>query len=136
VLAVNTKAPFFTARAAARHMRRQGTAGHVINTSSIAGNMPLGSSIAYCASKAAMSHQTRCLARALAPDIKVNAVAPGFLATRWGLTLGEAAINKALEQAPLKRATGLIDCAMAYLYLLTNDSVTGQVIVVDAGLSV
>jgi len=136
VLAVNTKAPFFTARAAVRHMRKQGTGGHIINTSSIAGNVPLGSSIAYCASKAAMSHQTKCLARALAPDIKVNAVAPGFLATRWGATLGDAAIQRALDQAPLKKATGLVDCAMSYIYLLTNDSVTGQVIVVDAGLSV
>lgn len=136
VLAVNTKAPFFLTRAAARHFRSQGDGGHVINTSSVAGNVPAGSSIAYCSSKAAMSHQTRCLARALAPDIKVNAVAPGFLATRWGATLGEDNIKNMIERAPLKKATDLVDCAMAYIYLLKNDSVTGQIIVVDAGITV
>jgi len=135
VLAVNTKAPFFTARAATRYFRKQGDGGHIINTSSIAGNVPSGSSIAYCSSKAAMSHQTRCLAKALGPDIKVNAVAPGFLATRWGLTLGDEAIKKLLNSAPLQRGTDVVDCAMAYIYLLTNDSVTGQVVVVDAGLT-
>jgi 3-oxoacyl-[acyl-carrier protein] reductase len=134
MLAVNTKAPFFAARAAAPIMRKNG-GGVVINTASIAGIDTKGSSLAYCASKAAMLHLTRGLALALAPDIRVNAVAPGLLLTRWGLKFGAERIRQFEEMTPLKKATGILDTAAVYLMLTRNESMTGQVIVVDGGIT-
>ena len=79
MLAVNVKGVFFVTRAAARSM----TEGRVINIGSVAGVNGTGSSIAYAASKAAVHVMTRSLARALAPRITVNTLAPGLIETRW-----------------------------------------------------
>lgn len=135
ILGLNTKAPFFTARAVAQVMRQNG-GGQIINTASIAGLGPRGSSIAYAVSKAGMIHLTKCLAIALAPQIKVNAVAPGLLLTRWGLLYGEELIKKMEQQMPTQKVPTLEDCAAAYVMLARNDSITGQVITVDSGVHI
>jgi 3-oxoacyl-[acyl-carrier protein] reductase len=135
VLNVNTKAPFFVAQAAVPVLR-QGGGGQIINTASISGlRASGGSSIAYSVSKAALIHLTKCLATALAPDIRVNAVAPGLMRTRWLAHFSEAQIASAVEQAPLKKTADLDEVAEAYLMLARNTSMTGQVITVDAGIS-
>lgn len=130
---VNTRSVFFAAKAAVPLMRRNG-GGQIINTSSIAGLAPAGSSLPYSVSKAAMIHLTRGLAVALAPDIRVNAVAPGFLLTRWAANWSPEQLTRNAERALLQRHTGVEDTAAAFLMLAKNDSITGQVITVDAGL--
>jgi 3-oxoacyl-[acyl-carrier protein] reductase len=132
ILNVNTKAPFFTAQAAAPIMRKNG-GGQIINTTSVAGFHALGSSLAYCVSKAGMNHLTKCLAVALGPDIRVNAVAPGLLLTRWGVRHGPEVIQKLNDATPLKKAVSLEDCAAAYVMLAKNECMTGEIIVVDSG---
>lgn len=134
VLNVNTKAPFFTTQAAVSIMRQHG-GGHIINTASIAGIRASGSSIAYAVSKAGTIHLTKCLAAALAPDIRVNAVAPGFLHTRWVANFTDEQIQLVTQQASLKKAADLEDVAAAYVMLARNESMTGQVIIVDAGVT-
>jgi 3-oxoacyl-[acyl-carrier protein] reductase len=130
---VNTRSVFFATKAAVPIMRRGG-GGQIINTSSIAGLAPAGSSLPYSVSKAAMIHLTRCLAVALAPDIRVNAVAPGFLHTRWAANWSEEQILRNAELALLQRHTGVEDTAAVYTMLAKNESMTGQVITIDAGL--
>lgn len=135
IFAVNTKSNFFTARAVVPIMRQNG-GGHIINTVSIAGLRPIGSSIAYAMSKAATIHLTKCLAVTLAPDIQVNAVAPGLLLTRWFDHADEAFINASIQRSPLKKPTDVDECAAMFVALARNGSITGQIITVDAGVSV
>lgn len=103
--------------------------------SPVAASNPNGSSIAYCASKAAMSHLTRCLSSAMSPEIRVNAVAPGFLETRWGAKFGDVAKERLINAAALKKTTSLEECAAAFVFLAKNSSMTGQIVTVDAGLT-
>ena len=101
--------------------------------SSVAGQTGQGSSIPYAASKAAMNCMTQSLARAFGPDVRVNAVAPGPIITRW-LKGREAQVAKFLELAPLGRAADPDDIADAVVYLATGTTLTtGQVLVVDGG---
>ncbi len=134
--AVNVKGTFFCSRAVAEPMRRQGK-GRIINLASVAGLRPDGSSIAYCASKAAVIHLSKCLARALAPEIRVNVIAPGFIAeTRWneGRPNLDATAVRAVQATPLKRLGKPADIADAALFLAAAaDYVTGEVMVVDGG---
>ncbi len=135
---VNVKGPFQCARAARAPMLAAG-GGASVTVSSIAGIAGVGSSIPYCASKAALNNLTLTLARALAPQIRVNAVAPGFITGRWlggGLGAGYEPIKKAMEaRAPLHRVCEPEDVATAILGFVTgSDLVTGQVLVVDGGL--
>jgi 3-oxoacyl-[acyl-carrier protein] reductase len=133
IFGVNVKGTFFCARAAAKHMRARG-AGAIVNITSTAAYRPSGSSIAYSVSKAAEAHLTRCLATALAPEIRVNAVAPGGMYTRWWSsrrTPEEWA--KGAERLPLKRYAALEDIALAAVQLLANPSATGQALVMDGG---
>jgi NAD(P)-dependent dehydrogenase (short-subunit alcohol dehydrogenase family) len=135
VLNVNAKAPFFVAQAAAPVLRRNG-GGHIINTASISGIRARGgSSIAYSVSKAATIHLTKCLATALAPDIRVNAVAPGLMRTRWLAHFDEAQLAQATALAPLGRTADLDDVARAFVMLAQSESMTGEVVVVDAGIT-
>jgi 3-oxoacyl-[acyl-carrier protein] reductase len=134
VLNVNTKAPFFTAQAAAPIMRRNG-GGQIINTASIAGLGTTASSIAYAVSKAGMIHLTRCLAVALAPTIRVNAVAPGVLPTRWNANFTAERLQQITQQTPLQKVTDLEDTAAVYVMLARNESITGEIITVDAGVT-
>jgi 3-oxoacyl-[acyl-carrier protein] reductase len=138
VLAVNLVGPFHCARAARAPMEAAG-AGAIVNVSSVAGIAGIGSSIAYCASKAALNNLTITLARALGPRIRVNAVAPGFIEGDWlreGLGPGYEAVKKAIEgRAPLRRVCTPEDVAAAILGLVAgSDLVTGQVLAVDGGM--
>jgi len=133
---VNVKGTFFCCRAVAGPMRRQGH-GRIINISSVAGLQAQGSSMAYCASKAAVVHLSKCLARTLGPEIRVNVIAPGFIAdTRWneGRPDLEATTEKQRQAAALKRVGTSEDIVDAALYLATGaDFMTGAVLVVDGG---
>ncbi|HEY2910981.1 MAG TPA: SDR family oxidoreductase [Gemmataceae bacterium] len=131
IFQVNLKGAFYCTRAAMPLLRER--RGNVVNISSVAGLTGQGSSIPYAASKAAMNCMTQSLARAFGPEVRVNAVAPGPILTRW-LAGREAAIEKYLEQAPLHRAADPDDVADSVIYLATGTSLTtGQVIVVDGG---
>lgn len=134
LFAVNTRSAFLLAKSAAPLMRQNG-GGQIITTSSIAGLSAAGSSLPYSVSKAALIHLTKCLAVALAPDIRVNTVAPGLLMTRWVAGFPEERLAAMSEAALLKKATDVADTAAAFVMLAKNESITGQVIVVDAGLS-
>ncbi|MBI3628294.1 MAG: SDR family oxidoreductase [Candidatus Rokubacteria bacterium] len=130
----NLLGPFQLARAAAPHMRAQG-AGRIVNIASIAGLMPSGSSLAYATTKAALIHLTRCLAVALAPDITVNCVAPGLIeGTRMARRLPPEVAEQARQRAVLRRATSGEDVASQVVAFCRADTVTGQVVPVDAGI--
>jgi 3-oxoacyl-[acyl-carrier protein] reductase len=141
ILAVNLKGPFQCVRAA-REALAQGEGGVVVNVSSIAGVVGVGSSIPYCVSKAGLNLLTLMLARSLGPSIRVNAVAPGFITGRWLREgLGEAVyegMKKALEaRTPLRRVCDPEDVRDAILSLIEgSDLVTGQVLLVDGGMTI
>jgi 3-oxoacyl-[acyl-carrier protein] reductase len=131
IFQVNLKGAFFACRAAMPLLRER--RGNIVNVSSVAGFSGQGSSIPYCASKGAMNTLTKSLARAFGPEVRVNAVAPGPILTRW-LEGREAHIAKFLEQAPLGRAATPDDIADAVLFLATGSTLTtGQVLIVDGG---
>jgi len=138
LMAVNVVGAFQCARAARGPLEAAGD-GEIVNVSSVAGIAGVGSSIPYCASKAALNNLTLTLARALAPKIRVNAVAPGFITGRWlagGLGDAYDAIKGAMEaRAPLGRVCDPEDVAAAILSLVTgSDLVTGQIMAVDGGM--
>jgi 3-oxoacyl-[acyl-carrier protein] reductase len=139
ILGVNLIGPFQCARAVKPAMDATG-GGVIVMTSSIAGTNGVGSSIAYCASKAALNNLTLTLARALAPNIRVNAVAPGFIRGRW-LKDGYGEQYEMLEQlasarAVMKKVCDPEDVATAILGFIAADLVTGQVLIVDGGLTI
>ena len=118
---------------AAMPLLRQSADGHVINVTSIAGVRPVGSSIAYSMSKAALNQMTRLLAKSHGP-VRVNAVAPGLVATPW--TADWDAQHEAIKRtAPLQRSATPDDCAEAVLALVRNKYVTGEIFVVDGGVT-
>jgi len=137
IMAVNLQGPFQCVRAARRALEADG-GGCVVNVTSVAGLRANGSSIPYCASKAALNNLTLALARALAPKIRVNAVAPGFITGRWlqaGLGAAYEAIKKNQEsRAPLQRVCEPKDVADAIVSLVTgSEMVTGQILPVEGG---
>ena len=127
ILDINLKSQFLCAQAAARIMKRQGR-GRIINISSLGGMLPWPSYTHYCVSKAGSIMLTRCLARALAPEILVNSVAPGTIQFP-----GEAPDEEYIRRVPLHRTGSGDDIAGAVLYLATADFVTGQILAVDGG---
>ena len=131
IFQVNLKGAFYCSRAAMPYLRaRQGS---IVNVSSVAGQSGQGSSIPYCASKGAMNTLTKSLAKAFGPDVRVNAVAPGPILTRW-LEGREEQIEKFLEQAPLGKAATPEDIADAVVFLAVGTALTtGQILVVDGG---
>lgn len=131
IFRVNVKGAFYCVRAALPLLKA--AKGNVVNVTSVAGLTGQGSSIPYCASKAALNCVTQSLARAFGPDVRVNAVAPGPILTRW-LAGREAHVAKFLEQAPLGRAADPDDIADAVISLAAGTTrTTGQVLVVDGG---
>jgi len=119
--------------AAVPHLRDSGR-GQVLNVSSLAGQRPLGSSIPYACSKAAVSHMTRLLANTLGPDIRVNAVAPGLVDTPW--TADWTVVREFVKaQAPMQRTATPEDVAEVILGLARATYVTGEVVLVDGGLA-
>lgn len=135
ILATNLLGPFRCTHAAAPHLR--GARGAVVNIASIAGIGSQGSSIAYGASKGALVNLTRGLARALAPEVRVNAVAPGHVDTPWTRGWPEERRRASAERALLRRHCQPEDIAEAVLFLLAGGAmVTGQTLIVDGGLTV
>jgi 3-oxoacyl-[acyl-carrier protein] reductase len=131
IFGVNVMGTFYCTRAAMPLLKA--AKGNVVNVTSVAGLTGQGSSIPYCASKAALNCMTQSMARAFGPDVRVNAVAPGPILTRW-LEGREAAVAKFLEQAPLGRAATPDDVADVVAYLATGTTLTtGQVLVLDGG---
>ena len=138
IFGVNVIGSFQMIRAVAAAMSRQGT-GAIVNVSSIAGITGTGSSVAYAASKGALNTLTLSLARALGPAIRVNAVCPGFVETRW-LTKGLGSDYEAKKRnyeaiTPLKATVLPEEVADAVVWLLEAASkVTGELITVDSGV--
>lgn len=141
IYALNTIGPYQMIRAAQPHLKACG-AGSVVNISSVAGVRGVGSSIAYVASKGALNSMTLALARALGDDhIRVNAVCPGFVGTDWFRNaLGEEVFDRIVEgqknATPMHRAGTPDDVSGPILFFANRASVhvTGQLLVVDAGL--
>ena len=127
IMEANLKSQFLCAQAAAPIMKRQGR-GRIINLSSLGGLLAWPGYTHYCVSKAGSIMLTRCLARALAPEILVNSVAPGTIQFP-----GEPPDEDYIQRVPLHRTGTGDDIAGAVAYLATADFVTGQVIVVDGG---
>ena len=132
ILSTNVRGTFACVRAfrsllAANH-------GVVVNISSIAGNTAVGSSIAYCASKAAIDNMTRSLARALAPNIRVLSVAPGWVEGEYASRADPAYLQAQIDRSPLGRIARPDDVAQAVLAACTLlGFTTGAIIPVDGG---
>ena len=137
---VNVVGAYQMIRAAAPAMRAQGY-GAVVNISSIAGVTGAGSSVAYCASKGALNTMTRSLAVALAPEIRVNAVCPGFIGTRWfkdrfGDEMFGQLQKRMQETMPLAEAGTPDLVADAVLFFCGSGArhITGETLLSDAGM--
>lgn len=134
-LNTNLRGAFYCVRAAVPLLKKQPGAS-IVNIASVAGISGMGSSMVYAASKGAMITMTKSLARALAPDIRVNAVAPGFVRTRFA-NWPPSAFDEGEAQSPLGRLATTDDIADTVLYFVAGaSSVTGETIVVDAGTTV
>ena len=131
LFAVNVKGMFHCVKAVVPHMKRQ-SAGAIVNLGSVAGVNGIGSSIPYAATKSAIHTMTRSLAISLAPDIRVNCISPGAVATRWWAG-NEERMHGLAGNPPLKRISTPEDIAEAILFQLTQSSITGQVFVIDNG---
>jgi NAD(P)-dependent dehydrogenase (short-subunit alcohol dehydrogenase family) len=123
----NAKAPFFVAQRAARLMKQ----GKIINMADVAGEVIWPGYLAYSISKAALLAVNRGLARAYAPDIQVNAIAPGPVL--FPLYYTEEQKRSAVERTLLKREGSPQDIVNAVMFLIENDYITGEVIHVDGG---
>jgi len=134
LFATNLRGPYLICRAAAPFLKASGT-GRIVNVASVAGLNPGGSSIGYATSKAGLIHLTRCLAVALAPEVSVNCVAPGLMeGTRMTSRLRPETADGARQRAVLKRAASVEDVADQVVAFCRSDSVTGQVLNIDAGV--
>jgi len=130
LLGTNARAPFFLAQAAAPHLAA--TNGAIVNIVDIYAEQPLAGHAIYSMSKAALAAMTKALARDLAPDVRVNGVAPG--AILWpDAGKNEAAQQALIERTPLKRMGSPDDIAGAVLWLLDASFVTGEIVRVDGG---
>jgi 3-oxoacyl-[acyl-carrier protein] reductase len=139
IYSINVIGAFQMIRACAEGLRAHGE-GAVVNVSSIAGIEGIGSSVAYAASKGALNTMTLSLARALAPEIRVNAVCPGLVATAWFTErFGEEAFGRVKENyrktAVLGRVADGDEIAKSVLFLATPDSrnITGETLLSDGG---
>lgn len=136
---LNVVGAYQLTRACLPHLK-QSDGASIVNVASVAGMFGHGSSIAYAASKGAMITMTKSLARALAPEVRVNAVLPGYVGTRWWKDrVGEEAFEKLNAQiaarAPLRKAGMADDVGDAILMFLDPATrlVTGETLLVDAG---
>lgn len=131
ILSTNLLGPWRCAHAAADALRDGG--GAVVNTASIAGIDSAGSSIAYGASKAALINLTKNLARALSPNVRVNAVAPGLVRSPWTEPWPEERKQRHVQATLLKRYVETEDIAQTMLFLSTHPAITAVTVPVDCG---
>ena len=131
--ATNVVAPFVLVTAALETLQASAFGGCVVNVGSLAGVRPVGSSIPYAASKAALHHQSTLLAAVFGPSLRVNVVAPGYTETPWTASWTD---TKAYVEAiaPMRRGATPEDVAEAVMYCVRSSYVTGEVILVDGGL--
>jgi pteridine reductase len=131
MFALNLRAPFLAAQAAAPHMARAGDGGAIVNIADLAAFETWPDYVPHGITKAGVVQMTRALARALAPTVRVNAIAPGavLLPEEWD----EATRARFARTTPLERLGSPEDVAGAVLYLLEADYVTGETITVDGG---
>jgi 3-oxoacyl-[acyl-carrier protein] reductase len=138
ILGVNTVGTFQMVRACAPHLKA--ARGCIVNVSSIAGSLGIGSSVPYIASKGAVNAMTLHLARTMAPEVRVNAVCPGLITTRWFVDgIGQEGYDKILsgyeQSAPLARASTPEDVAEAIVWLVDGARVvTGELVHLDGGM--
>ncbi|MDE0374759.1 MAG: SDR family NAD(P)-dependent oxidoreductase [bacterium] len=131
IMDVNVTGAFLCSRAVAPGMQSRG-AGKIINVASNSALTSTGSSIPYVVSKAALVSLTRCLARALAPTVQVNAIAPGWMLTEW--IDRHVPADRAREiRAGAVPLVPVEDVVRSLIGLVSNDSITGEVAVVDRG---
>jgi pteridine reductase len=130
VLSVNLKGPIFCAQAVAPGMRARGF-GRIVNLADVAGLEPWPHFLAHGVAKAGVVMLTRALAQELAPEITVNAIAPGTVLMPEGSTPEQ--VRRSAEKAVLQRVGSPDDVAGALAYLLEADYVTGHTLVVDGG---
>jgi len=141
IYAVNVVGAYQMVRAVEPHMRKLG-AGAIVNDSSIGGVTGIASSIPYAASKAALNLMTKSLAHVLGPEIRINAVVPGMIQTRWLKGgLGDDAyatmLEKTAESLPLKEVATAEDIAETLVWFLVGAGarlITGETLIVDSGI--
>jgi len=134
ILDLNLKGTFYVCRASMPILKA--SRGNIVNIASVAGLAGSGSSIAYAASKGGVITMTKSLAKAFAPEVRVNAVAPGPVQTRW-LADHQDMVEKAIKVTPLERVATPEDIADVVLFLANETSLmTGQVLVVDGGRTI
>lgn len=126
----NAKAPLFLAQAAAEHLKKQ--QGCIVNMVDVHAKRPLQQHSVYCMAKAALAMMTMSLARDLAPEVRVNGVAPGMI--MWpDEGMPEKVQTSIINRVALKRAGSPENIAETILFILQNDYLTGQIIAVDGG---
>lgn len=132
---INLRGVFYSIRAAVPCLRKRPGAA-IVNVASVAGSTGVGSSIAYAAAKAGVLTMTKSLARALAPEIRVNAISPGLIRTQFaGRPDSDSAFRAEEGLTPLKRLATVDECAeVAFFLASAATAVTGQTILVDGGL--
>jgi pteridine reductase len=129
-LDLNLRAPFLLSQECARKMRQGGL---IVNITDVGAQKAWSRYPSYTVSKAALESLTKVLARALAPNIRVNAIAPGFVLQSD--IVSEEEWQRLIQRIPLKRAARPEELASALEFLLKNEYITGQTIVVDGGYS-
>lgn len=138
IMGVNVLGTFQMVRACLPSLKAAG--GCIVNVSSVAGSLGIGSSMPYIASKGALNSMTLHLARELAPEIRVNAVCPGLVTSRWFVEgMGQAGFEKVKasyeSSVPLQRACSPEDVAEAIVWLVDGArTVTGELLLLDAGI--
>ena len=131
IFASNTRGPFLVSRELLPHLKKQ--RGRIVNMGSLGGMRPWATHAHYCSSKAALHMLTQVMAKALAPEIAVNTVAPGMI------DLGEKSaatfMQKMSKQTPMRRNGSAADIAKAVMFFATAPHfITGQLLAVDGGL--
>jgi pteridine reductase len=129
MFAVNLRAPFFACQAAAPHLARR--RGAIVNLADLAAFETWPGYVPHGISKAGIVQMTRALARVLAPDVRVNAVAPGTVLLPEGWA--EDAARRLLETTPLRRLGSPDDVTRTVTFLLESEYITGETILVDGG---
>jgi len=131
IFASNTRAPFLVSREALPYLKKR--RGHIVNMGSLGGLRPWATHAHYCSSKAAVHMLTKVMAKALAPEIAVNAVAPGMI--DLGEKAAAAFMRKMAKQTPMRRNGTDAEIAAAVMFFATAPHfITGQVLAVDGGL--